>query len=364
MPNTKIKVLYTIPNFDTAGSGKVVYDLVKSLDASRFEPAIAVEHSKGHFFKEVEQLGVTIYIQPVSASYRPYLSLYRRIKKIASFIKKHQFDVVHSWHWSSDWTEVLGAKLGGAKFVYTKKAMSWGNKHWKIRSYLSDFIVTINPEMKSFFPYKKQQKLIPLGIDTSYYNPKLFKKNQDTDNFEIVTVANLVPVKGIETLIGAIKELADNSIILKIIGDTRNPYADQLKKLSVSLNLEKQIFFLGNKNDIRPYVANADLYVIPTLDIGRKEGFGVALIEAMSLGVPVLGSKTSGIKYILEDYQEHLFKPGDIKDLGIKIIHVKSKSNSEREKIGLEFRKFCKKNFSIEKFIEEHEDLYQKLVDR
>ena len=84
----------------------------------------------------------------------------------------------------------------------------------------------------------------------------------------------------------------------------------------------------------------------------------------MSLGVPVLGSKTSGIKYILEDYQEHLFKPGDIKDLGIKIIHVKSKSNSEREKIGLEFRKFCKKNFSIEKFIEEHEDLYQKLVDR
>ena len=87
----KIKILFTIPNFDTAGSGKVVYDLVKGLDTSRFEPTIAVEHSQGIFFKEVEELGVPIYIQPMTTHYRPYLSLYGRIKKIASFKQNDGF---------------------------------------------------------------------------------------------------------------------------------------------------------------------------------------------------------------------------------------------------------------------------------
>mgnify|MGYP001495538603 CR=1 FL=1 len=305
--NQKIKVLYTIPNFDTAGSGKVVYDLVKYIDKDKFEVAIACDHSRGEFFKVIEQLGVTIYIQPMTTLYRPYISLYQRVKTIAKFIKKHQFDIVHSWHWSSDWTEVLAARMGGAKYVYTKKAMSWGNKHWKIKSYLSNYILTINPEMQKYFSYKKNQKLIPLGIDTNFYSSSNFQKKVSESNFEVVTVANLVPVKGIEVLIKAIKIIGDESIHLKIVGDTKNSYADYLKKLCSSLFLNEQVSFIGKKNDVRKYIADSDIYVIPTLDTGRKEGFGVALIEAMSMGVPVIGSRTSGIKYILENYQDFLF---------------------------------------------------------
>jgi len=47
----KIKILYTIPNFDTAGSGKVVYDLVKNLDRTIFEPEICCFHKKGFFYE-------------------------------------------------------------------------------------------------------------------------------------------------------------------------------------------------------------------------------------------------------------------------------------------------------------------------
>ena len=43
----KIKILYTIPNFKTAGSGKVVHDLVKGLDKEKFSPEICFFHSKG-----------------------------------------------------------------------------------------------------------------------------------------------------------------------------------------------------------------------------------------------------------------------------------------------------------------------------
>lgn len=356
----KNKILYTIPNFDTAGSGKVVYDLIKGLDTSKFELAIAVEHTKGSFFKEVEKLGVPIYIQPVTTAYRPYLSLYGRIKKIASFIKEHQFDVVHSWHWSSDWTEVLAAKLGGAKFVYTKKAMSWGNKHWKIRSYLSDFIVTINHEMVNYFPKKAAQKLIPLGIDTEYYSPRGFQKSE-SEKFQIVSVANLVEVKGIEVLIEAVELLNDDEIEVHIVGDTRSDYAQNLIK-SIEDKQQQQIKFLGKKPDVRPYLVNSDVYVIPTLNKGRKEGMPMALVEAMCMAIPTLGSDISGINYVLKDFPDLLFEASNAPMLAEKIKALKSKTEEERTLLGKELRAYCVKNFMMEKFIDEHKKLYQKLA--
>ena len=362
MPNKKIKVLYTIPNFETAGSGKVVYDLINGLDRTQFDIAIAVEHSKGHFYKEVEKLGVPIYIQPVSTTYRPYLSLYRRIKKIASFIKEHQFDVLHSWHWSSDWTEILAAKLGGAKFVYTKKAMSWGNKHWKIRSYLSDFIVTINHEMVNYFPKKAAQKLIPLGIDTEYYSPQGFQKRAD-EKFQLVSVANLVEVKGIEVLIEAVELLNDDEIEVKIVGDTRSDYAQNLIKSIEEKGKQQQIKFLGKKPDVRPYLVASDMYVIPTLNKGRKEGMPMALVEAMCMATPTLGSDISGINFVLKDFPNLLFEASNAPMLAEKIKALKSKTEEERTLLGKELRAYCVKNFTMKQFIDEHEKLYKNMTN-
>ncbi len=119
----KINVLYTIPNFDTAGSGKVVYDLVKYLDKSKFEVTIVCSNSKGDFFKEVESLGVPIHIIEFTKPYRPYFSLLKRIRFYKSFIKENQFSIVHSWHWSSDWTE---SKISWIKIYLHKEGYDMG----------------------------------------------------------------------------------------------------------------------------------------------------------------------------------------------------------------------------------------------
>ncbi|MFC4739542.1 glycosyltransferase [Flavobacterium ponti] len=357
----KIKVLYTIPNFDTAGSGKVLYDLAKGLDAAKFEVMIACSNGKGSFFEEVEKLGFPIFIRPITKPLKPYYSLLFRLKENIHFIKKNKIDIVHSWHWSSDWTEVLAARLGGAKFVYTKKAMTWGNIHWKIKSYLSNFIITINEEMKNYFPSKKAQKLIPLGLDANYYSPEFFPR-KDSTIFKIITVANLVPVKGIEVLIKAIQMLNNSNIHLEILGDDRAEYASKLKKIVLDLGLQNQIVFLGKHNDVRPFLTQADLYVIPTLDEGRKEGMPMALVEAMCMANPVLGSNISGINYVLKDFPEFLFQAKNEKELSEKINDIFHKTRNERKEIGDKLRHYCVAHFSYEKFIAAHEQLYTKLV--
>lgn len=358
----KIKILYTIPNFDTAGSGKVLYDLAKNLNKEKFEVSIACKNSQGFFFKEVEALGLPIYFIQTSTKYKPIFTFFERIKPFKTLVKQQKFDIVHSWHWSSDWTEVVATRLGGAKFVYTKKAMSWGNIHWKIKSFLSNFIITINHEMIHFFPNKKNQKLIPLGLDTNYYNPEIVNTTKELNLFRIISVANLVPVKGIEVLIKAISLINDQSILLDVLGDDRDPYVEELKELVVKLNLDKQVQFLGKKADIRPFIASSSLYVIPTLNAGRKEGMPMALVEAMSMGIPVLGSDISGINFVLKDFPDFLFKPGDEVALSQKIMQLLQKSNDERATIGKELRRYTIQHFTIENSVKQHEELYEKIA--
>lgn len=352
--NRKIRILYTIPNFDTAGSGKVLYDLAKGLDSECFEISIACKHNKGSFFKDVEVLGFPIYLIDTTVPLRPYYNLLFRIKPFKDFIKAHQFDIVHSWHWSSDWSEVLATRLAGGIFVYTKKAMTWGNIHWKIRSYLSHFIITVNDAMTNYFPFKKNQKLIPFGLDLSYYNPEFLDKKQNFSKFTVVTVANLVPVKHIEVIIKAIERVSSLNMHLNILGDDTTPYANTLKQLTVDLKLENQVSFLGKQADVRPFLAQADLYIISSL----KEGMPMALVEAMAMGLPVLGSNVSGIKFILREFPDLLFEPGDDNSLSLKIQDIYLKTPEERLQLGELCRDYCVSNFSMQRFINAHETLY------
>lgn len=358
----KIKILYTIPNFDTAGSGKVVYDLVKELDKEKFEPHIACFHDRGDFFSEVKKLKVPIHITQFAIPYRPFWLFPFRLKGIIRFYKKHRFDVIHSWHWSSDFSEPLAAKLVGIPFVFTKKNMSWGNKSWRWKSQLSTLIVTINSEMKSLFFSKMKSKVveIPVGISFNYFIPQ--KKTDrspegitiEKDEFVIVSVVNLVPVKGIEILLQAVKIIKEQKIKVFIVGDNANEYGKELKEKYAS----DTVIFIPKKKDVRPYLALSDLFVIPTKNEGRSEGLGVAPIEAMASERIVIGSRVGGIKDVLLPFQNCMFEPGEVESLKEKIISIRTLDSSDRHQLAKEMRSYAMSKFSKEKVIQQYEEMY------
>ncbi|MBV1922919.1 MAG: glycosyltransferase [Flavobacteriaceae bacterium] len=365
MSQKKIKILFTIPNFDTAGSGKVVYDLVNNLDRSIFEPEICCFHDRGAFIKEIEKLEVKIHIFPFTINYHPLLSFPFRLIKIIQFFKKHKFDIIHSWHWSSDFSEPLAAKIAGIKWIMTKKSMGWGNKAWKWRSALSSKIITINSDMKSFYSGDTLKKVeaIPLGVDINYYSPQLKNSeilseeiNIEINDFVIVSVVNLIPVKGIEVLINSVIELDRPNIKLLIVGNDTGEYAEKLKEIAKEY---ESIQFLGKKGDVRPFHAIADVFVIPTLALG--EGLPVAPLEAMASGKIVIGSNVSGVKDILKTFPNCLFEPNDVKDLKNSIIKIMNMNQEEHIQLENEMRTLVENEYSIEKFIENHTELYKEM---
>ncbi|MFH4964309.1 glycosyltransferase family 4 protein [Gaetbulibacter sp. M235] len=368
MAQKKIKILFTIPNFDTAGSGKVVYDLVNNLDKRFFEPEICCYHDGGAFFKEVEALHVKIHLFPFAINYRPFLTFPFRLINTIRFFRKHNFDLIHSWHWSSDFSEPLAAKLAGIPWIYTKKSMGWGNKAWRWRTALSSKIITINLDMKSFYSVKALEKVeeIPLGVDTNYYTPRTKEditllKDLDikTSDFVIVSVVNLIPVKGIEVLIKAVVALDKPNIKLLIVGHDKGDYACSLKKMTERIS---SIQFLGKKADVRPYHAIADVFVIPTLELG--EGLPVAPLEAMASGKIVIGSNVSGVKDILNPFQNCLFEPNNVESLKDSILSILNMSTEECIQLGKAMRTRVETNYSIERFIKSHTDLYKGICSK
>ena len=359
----RAKILFTISNFKTAGSGKVVYDLVKGLDKTVFDVEIACGSDEGPFFQTVASLGVPIHIFHTKTSYRPYATIFWRILKISRFYKQQHYDLIHSWQWSSDWTEALAAKLAGIPWIYTKKAMGFGNRHWQFKSYLADFIITINDEMSGYFPNKKNQRLIPLGLDVEYYNPSNIPyRPKDNTTFNLIMVANLVPVKGLEVLLRALVLLDNKNIRLQVVGKCDNTYGITMQQLVSELGLVSQVVFHGIQLDVRPYLAHADLFVIPTLDEGRKEGMPMALVEAMSMAVPVIGSDITGINFVLRDFKHLLFKANDPQVLADKLATFVAMRLTDRQALGEALRAYCIANYSYKTFVTAHEHLYEELL--
>lgn len=362
----KIKILYTIPNFKTAGSGRVVYDLVNGLDKDKFAPEICCTHNQGVFFKEVEKLGVPIHIFPFTTALKPYGSFLFRVFKIARFFKENQFDLIHSWHWSSDISEPLAAKLAGVKWVYTKKAMSWGSpKLWNLRSKLATKILVLNNDMvpRYFSKMKEKTKLIYLGVNTQQYShqEKIYEtptgEQFEKDDFVIVSIANLVPIKGIEYLVAAVNKLNDPKIKLLIVGNNQNEYGQKL----IQENTNPNITFINKVLDVRPYHAVANVFIIPTKT--SWEGLPVAPLEAMSSQRIVLGSNVEGVREVLANFKEAMFEPKDIDGICDRIQWVQKMTEGERKELQLKMRKEIEQNFTLLKCVEMHEQFYLKIKE-
>ncbi len=112
---------------------------------------------------------------------------------------------------------------------------------------------------------------------------------------KIVTHGRFVHKKGFDLLLRCFNRLADSDIRLYIAGDGRE--RRPLMRMAESLNLENKVNFVGWQNDIRSFLLQGDLFVLPS----RYEPFGIAVLEAMACGMPIVATKCHGPMEILDD---------------------------------------------------------------
>ena len=154
--------------------------------------------------------------------------------------------------------------------------------------------------------------VIPNGFNDSLFF-KQHKKRELTEQCNIVHVGRFIPLKGHRYLIEALQALAQrgfNNITLTLIGDGETQ--TECKALAQRLSIEDKVIFKGliSHNEVADELNKADIYVHPsyTLNCGKAETFGVAILEAIATGLPVIISNSGGMSEVLTTPNEKYAK--------------------------------------------------------
>ncbi|MDG1285804.1 MAG: N-acetyl-alpha-D-glucosaminyl L-malate synthase BshA [Flavobacteriaceae bacterium] len=162
----------------------------------------------------------------------------------------------------------------------------------------SDAVTSVSQNLKEdtqrLFRTKKEIKVVPNFIDIDKY--KITYKDCDRDLLAlpeervITHVSNFRPVKCIGDVIEIFYRI-QKELPAKLIMVGEGPERKEAEQLCRTHNIEDKVVFLGNSSEVDKILCFSDLFLLPS----KKESFGLAALEAMASGVPVISSNSGGI---------------------------------------------------------------------
>lgn len=277
---------------------------------------------------------------------------------VYKLIKKVKPDVVHTAAAEANFHGIIAAKLAGVKTIIGEEIgipnhSAIAQKVFGLVYRLADKIICVSQSVKN--------RLVKTGEISSrkgkvIYNPVSVPKKYEierSEKFNILYVGRLEKVKNVESLVRAFSQLKNGDIQLTIVGDGRE--RQNLETLVTELKLSKKVIFEGFQSDPGKYLSAADLYVLPSY----SEGFGIAAVEAMFLKVPVLATNVGGVpEFVTHGENGWLFDPNSIEDLVEKLENIFSLNVYEREAIGAKGFRDVSNRFTVDKYVENLENLY------
>jgi len=192
--------------------------------------------------------------------------------------------------------------------------------------------------------------------DKSLVREELFlHKNK----FILFTARNLVPRMGLENLIKAFAQIVKKREDVYLVIAGKGFLEEKLKRLTAKLGLVNDVVFLREVTEKRlaHYYQAADLFILPTKCL---EGFGLATLEALSSGLPVLGTPVGGTVEILNKFDSNcLFSGTDVKSIAEKILEFLDK---DLKYLSSKARLFAQEGYSSDKILNQTEKMYSETI--
>ena len=203
--------------------------------------------------------------------------------------------------------------------------------------------------------------MAPPGVDIGDYRPRSEPRPSEGP-LVVGCVAHLLPVKGHPTLIDAVGKCP--GMVLKLAGRPLDAeYVGGLKRQIEDLGIEDRVEFLGPVADVPSLHHELDVCVLPTLAEGRMEGCPVALLEAMSSGLPVIATAIPGAKDVIEHGVSGLLVPAKEPERLAEAL-MELKSEERRQCLGAGARERIEQKYSLAHEIATHETVYERLLTR
>ena len=341
-----MKILHLANHLDTGGITTYIRTLAEEQVKAGHE--VFVWGASGVCSGDLRAIGIKVLDDVPRCKSELSPRLWSVLPKLVHVLKVHAIDIVHT---HTRVTQVLAAAatfflgmpyISTAHMFYKRRLgrrifPCWGKTVIAISRVMAEGLRTIFKENEL-----PPVVVVPNGIDVEKLRAKFDKVDRKKiregfgyrdEDLVVLSLCRLIPVKGIHILIEAFAVASKDVPEMKLlVAGTGDPcYVQKVKARISELGLEHKVLFIGNEPEIEKPLRAGDIFTAPYL---WPEAFGLSVLEAMAVGLPVIGSISGGIVELLGNGKYGLlFDRENVPDLASCLVRY-AKSPALRLEIG------------------------------
>ncbi|MDA3876983.1 MAG: glycosyltransferase [Halothiobacillus sp.] len=362
MMSTRKSVVHLVTSLDFGGVEKHIEIIAKHSQDMQYPPTFCAIAGGGVTEKSLREIGVKV----VCLGLKPRIPNFQAVYKLTKFFLNARPLIVHTHGAEANFHGLLAAMIarvpvrvgeeigipshsGLAKLVF---AQVYKTAHRVIG--ISDSVTNWLVESGEVKSNRAVRLYNPVLLPTQKLE---FSKNRSI--FRMGFVGRLEPVKNPMVLLEVLKRMNEANILveLRIVGDgsLRRGLEDRVDEYK----LRSQVTFFGYQDDPYQFIRDCDLYLQPSI----SEGFGLAVVEAMGCGIPVIATAVGGVPEIIQDgITGWIVETSDAALLTEAVMKALKLEPNMLFEIGKSARKSIESRFEPKKYISDVEKIYQSIL--
>jgi len=244
-------------------------------------------------------------------------------------------------------------------------------ERWLAR--ITDALVAVSPEVRDELvafgvaPASKF-RVIRLGIELDERLSRDGAARAETrrvmgigdQRFVVGWIGRMTAVKRTDVVLRSFRRLRDDGVdaVLCMVGD--GPDRRWVEDLAGELGVMRDSLFPGYQEDVGPFFAAFDVFVLPS----GNEGTPVTAIEALASGCPVVATRVGGVPDVVTDGEDgFLVEPGDVEELAARLAQLANDPDL-RGRMGAAGRERMRSRYAVDRLIDDIDRLYRDLLER
>lgn len=347
-PHTVLHVLGTGEESGTA-IANVVMGLAAHMDPARYSFSAFFLNSDGPLRADLDKAGVTIVDGHWTGGWRDPGGA----RRFAGMIRSSRSSIVH-FHAGGMSARAAVKTVSRAAviahFHSLAREADYTNPH-KRRAPFADLVIANSRATADTFR-DDDVVVVPPGVDV---RPETNRRHRSA-TVVIGVAARLVRVKRIDDLIDAMRIALVEAPTLRLEIAGTGP--DEARLREKAKGLGETVRFLRWRRDVRTLMERWDIYAQPSL----AEGFGLAVLEAMATGLPVVASNTGGLaELVLHDRTGFLVPPRDPRAIANRLVQL-ARDHHARDMLGMAGRERAARSFTLEQQAERMNEAYERVL--
>lgn len=328
----RIRVVLFITELALGGTPRRVQALAERLDRARFEPFVLSLMPGGAVAGAVRAAGVPV--ESLEARSKVHLGTPFRLW---SYLRRVRPQILHAFNFHANLlAKAVGKKLARIPVVIASEASVESAKPrlrvaadrwtaaWADGHYANAEAVRKTLEERERVPQARIW-MVPTGVDTTAFAPRIPDEDRRAalgippGERVVVSVGRLDKYKGQEFQFQAVKMVTESGFPCRLVLVGAGPLRAALEARAARLGISDRVVFTGPQDDVTPFLALADLFVLSS----TEEGLPGSLLEAMSMRTLCLATNTGGVtEAIVNGKTGYLVPPADPRSLAEKLREI------------------------------------------